>query len=267
MKRSSLFSPVDILYYASPNVAATHEGISAQLIAVVLVVIFFIVIIIFLNFVLFGNTDPWLMSELSKIPLLTVFPYVHDSKRNRSLELTAAYLLHKATTKAFVVNISNISHYSGKTFIIHGLIKYFNLLNKKCLHIHFNKDGSPIMLSELILKLEQQNLIKANNFSELNLDRLSAMDNTLILKLISYLAEFDFIFIESPSVEESTLFLQLSQITKESILIISPRDTRNKLEWLINDILNLGANITQIIYNNPKKTIIKSLYAVESYHK
>jgi hypothetical protein len=123
------------------------------------------------------------------------------------------------------------------------------------------------MLSEIILKLEQQGLLKANNFNELNINLLSAMDNSLILKLISYLTEFDFIFIESPSVEESALFLHLSQITKESILIVSPRDTRNKLEWLINDIINLNANITQIIYNSPKKTIIKSLYAVESYHK
>lgn len=267
MKQSSLFSPVDILYYASPNVAANPVNVSAKLIAVILTIIFFIIIVVFINFVLFSNTDPWLMSELSKIPLLAVFPYIHHSKHNRSIELTASYLLHKVVNKTLVVNISNISHYSGKTYIINGLIKCLNKLNKKCLYLNLCLNDDLITVTELIQKLEQQEQITLNSNSELKINQLSAMDNIQMQKLISSLSNFDFIFLESPSTEDSPLFLHLSQIADESLLIVSPKDTRNKLEWLINDIINLNANITQIIYNNPKKTIIKSLYAVESFHK
>lgn len=273
MKLSSLISPVEILYYASSEVAPAASKGYVKLIGLGLFITLAIMLIIFLNLIFMSNSDPWLMPELSNKPLLAVFPYLNNEERrltHRSTELTVSYLLHRkpeANQHAIVVNMGNISKSGGKTFIISRMIKSLTELNKKCLHVYFELDNSLPSVPNVLSRLKQTTAVQIAAITEMKINGFSAMDNMQVLELLAYFDSMDFIFIESPSTEKSVLFLNLATMIKENILIVSSNDTRNKLEWLINDIKNLSVTIKQIIYNTPKKTLIKSIPSVGSYNQ
>ena len=105
------------------------------------------------------------------------------------------------------------------------------------------------------------------HIQRLNINQVSALDEGLLKQLLELLDEFDFIFFEPPALDSSTLFLNPSRLNVQSIIIVSPQDTRNRIEWFINDTQNLGIIIDQVIYNNPRNKWIKSVYAVESYNQ
>jgi|GEM_PF-3780712 len=268
LKSSSLLSPVKILYYASPDVGPATDNLSPALIAVIIFIVLVVISVLFFYIVFLDNNDPWLMSKLSQIPLLAVFPYCPKRKNtiSRSLDVTRSYLLHQNENSLLIVNIGSMASGAGKSFIISALMNQLEAVNKKCLYITFGLSSEFISLAGIIKQLRQSAALA--NITKLKINVNDTVDSELLLELATYLTkEFDFIFMEAWSIDKSAVFFNLAKVANVSILITVPQDTRNKIEWLINDMNNLKVFPDQIIYNNPRNTIIKSLFSVESYNK
>ena len=270
MKLSSFSSPVEILYYASPYIAQVNQNMTARTLAFGLLGMFIMTVIIFLSVVFLTSGDPWLVSTLTQVPLLTIFPFckMNFKQMMRSVELTTSYILkHTNKTKGNVINFGGITSQSGKTLIIKQLIKSLSILDKKCVYINFGTSEKFQISSKINEQLTNASQNEILGLVEININLVSAMNDIWMLELFSKLNCFDFIFVECPPTEQSTLFLTLSRMVDQSIMIVSAKDNRNKINWLINEINSIKAEINQIIYNNPKYTLIKSIFSIESYNQ
>ena len=271
MKLAGLSSPVEILYYASSDISPEQKALSPKILIGLLVASLIALLLVFFSIVFKDNSDPWLMPKLSDISLLTVVPF--SRKKNiissQVVDLITSYLLSIESPSPKIINIGSISSESGKTSISQEVIKHLTFLGKKCLYIKFGIGKEFKMISETLNLLEaNKQLISRgiNQTSKLYLNTISGLDREKVAQLFSILVEFDFVILESPAAQEHPLYLNLAWSSTRSIIIITPKDTRNKIEWFMNDYTNLNIKIDQIIYNNPHKTLLKSLFAVESYN-
>ncbi len=266
MKLSGLTSPVKVLYYASRNVGPVTDTFSPKLIAGAIFIVIVLIIILFFHIIFIDNNDPWFISTRLKSSLLTIFPYRPKNRDTiyHSVEITISYLLGQGEN--LTINVGSISKASGKTFIISALFKYLSAVNKRCLYVSFGYDSEYIPLAQVIHQLKQN--ANLANITNLKINVQDTVNSMLFLELSSYLeAWFDFIFIESFALEKSAMFFNLLKASDVSFIIAGPDDTKNKIEWLANDMNNLNLFPNKIIYNSPKKNFIKSIFSVESYNK
>lgn len=276
IKFSSISNPVEILNYAPSDVVPIVNKVTLKSIAGLLGIILVCMIVIVMNLLFWGNSDPRMMPELIKTPLLAVIPHLgspQGTKAHRSFELVISYLLqkHQAANRNLVVNMGSITEASGKSFITSMIIQYMNRMGKKSLFIKFGLGDSFKTIPNIISQIQQveHKEVGLDEYLGLEIDVISAMDDKMMQELLSHLKGFDFIFLSATPILKSALFLTLSNVAMENILVVSPKDTRNKLELCIDDFKNLNVKLDRIIFNNPRKTFIKSVYLLlyDSYNQ
>lgn len=272
IKYSGITSPVDVLTYATSDVAPILKPLSAKLIASTLSGVLLLEIFFVLWFTIWMTGDPYLLPHLVGSKLLAIIPYLRDKHKcidysHPGFNLINAYFLRKlaeSKNASVCCNFSSINLGSGKTFIIDAITNYFTKRDKRVLQICFGTTYEFMSVRDVYQHLDEE-----LGFSDLSIKKVkleinigNSMDINGFKQLLSRTNNFDFVFIESWAILDSQVFMNISKLVNENIIISEPRDTPGLVKLMADGFSNLDIKISRIIYNHPKKPLLNSVYSI-----
>lgn len=272
IKYSGITSPVDVLTYASSDVAPITVPLSAKVISSSLAGILLMEIFFVLWFTMWATGDPYLLPHLIGSKLLVIVPHLRNKQkeidyRHPVFNVINAYFLKKLSESSkshFCCNFGSIHQGSGKTFIIDAISNYFTRRDKRVLHILFGNSHEFMSLNEI-----DQCLDEDLGFSDICLKKVylkvsiqNSMDIISFKQLLRRVNDFDFVFIESWAILDSQVFMNMSKLVDENIIISEPNDTPGLVKLMADGFSNLDINISRIIYNHPQKPLLNSVYSI-----
>lgn len=272
IKYSGITSPVDVLTYANSNVAPITVPLSAKVMASSLAGILMVEIFFVLWFTVWMTGDPYLLPHLIDSKLLAIVPYLRNKQkgidyRHPGFNLINAYFLRKlaeSKNASVCCNFSSINLGSGKTFIIDAITNYFTKRDKRVLQICFGTTYEFMSVRDVYQHLDEE-----LGFSDLSIKKVkleinigNSMDINGFKQLLSRTNNFDFVFIESWAILDSQVFMNISKLVNENIIISEPRDTPGLVKLMADGFSNLDIKISRIIYNHPKKPLLNSVYSI-----
>lgn len=272
IKYSGITSPVDVLTYASSDVAPITVPLSAKVMASSLAGILMMEIFFVLWFTVWMTGDPYLLPHLIDSKLLAIVPHLRNKKkgidyRHPGFNVINAYFLRKLSESRksnVCCNFGSINQGSGKTFIIDAISNYFTRRDKRVLHISFGSSHEFMSLNEI-----DQYLDEDLGFSDLCLKKVNlkisiqnSMDIMSFKQLLRRVSNFDFVFIESWAILDSQVFMNMSKLVDENIIVSEPGDTPGLVKLMADGFSNLDISVSRIIYNHPTKPLLNSVYSI-----
>ncbi len=272
IKYAGINSPVEVLTYATSDVAPILKPLSAKLIASTLSGVLLLEIFFVLWFTIWMTGDPYLLPHLVGSKLLAIIPYLRDKHKcidysHPGFNLINAYFLRKlaeSKNASVCCNFSSINLGSGKTFIIDAITNYFTKRDKRVLQICFGTTYEFMSVRDVYQHLDEE-----LGFSDLSIKKVkleinigNSMDINGFKQLLSRTNNFDFVFIESWAILDSQVFMNISKLVNENIIISEPRDTPGLVKLMADGFSNLDIKISRIIYNHPKKPLLNSVYSI-----
>jgi hypothetical protein len=272
IKYAGTNSPVEVLTYATSDVAPILKPLSAKLIASTLSGVLLLEIFFVLWFTIWMTGDPYLLPHLVGSKLLAIIPYLRDKHKcidysHPGFNLINAYFLRKlaeSKNASVCCNFSSINLGSGKTFIIDAITNYFTKRDKRVLQICFGTTYEFMSVRDVYQHLDEE-----LGFSDLSIKKVkleinigNSMDINGFKQLLSRTNNFDFVFIESWAILDSQVFMNISKLVNENIIISEPRDTPGLVKLMADGFSNLDIKISRIIYNHPKKPLLNSVYSI-----
>lgn len=269
---AGISSPIYVLTYATSDVAPILKPLSAKLIASTLSGVLLLEIFFVLWFTIWMTGDPYLLPHLVGSKLLAIIPYLRDKHKcidysHPGFNLINAYFLRKlaeSKNASVCCNFSSINLGSGKTFIIDAITNYFTKRDKRVLQICFGTTYEFMSVRDVYQHLDEE-----LGFSDLSIKKVkleinigNSMDINGFKQLLSRTNNFDFVFIESWAILDSQVFMNISKLVNENIIISEPRDTPGLVKLMADGFSNLDIKISRIIYNHPKKPLLNSVYSI-----
>lgn len=272
IKYAGINSPVDVLTYATSDVAPILTPLSAKLIASSLSGVLLLEIFFVLWFTIWMTGDPNLLPHLVGSKLLAIIPYLRDKRKginysHPGFNVINAYFLRKLaeSKKASVCcNFGSINLGSGKTFIIDTITNYFTKRDKRVLQICFGTTYEFMSVRDVYQHLDEELGFTDTSIRKVKLEINigNSMDINGFKQLLSRTTNFDFVFIESWAILDSQVFMNISKLVDENIIISEPRDTPGLVKLMADGLANLDIQISRIIYNHPKKPLLNSVYSI-----
>jgi len=272
IKYAGINSPVDVLTYATSDVAPIVIPLSAKLIASSLSGVLALEIFFVLWFTVWMTGDPNLLPHLIDSKLLSILPYLRDKRKginysHPGFNVINAYFLRKLaeSKKASVCcNFGSINLGSGKTFIIDTITNYFTKRDKRVLQICFGTTYEFMSVRDVYQHLDEELGFTDTSIRKVKLEINigNSMDINGFKQLLSRTTNFDFVFIESWAILDSQVFMNISKLVDENIIISEPRDTPGLVKLMADGLANLDIQISRIIYNHPKKPLLNSVYSI-----
>lgn len=269
IKFFGITSPVEILSYATDNVAPILVPLSVKVIASYLMILFVLESIVIMYFTIWNTGDPNLLPSWLDCQMLAIFPYLRSKRKgvdytHPSFNVIYAYFLselNKSANGKVVCNFGSIKSFSGKSFLIKAISDYFAEQGKRTLHITFSQDANALNIANILESKEFLNKSQALKVS-LKISIVKQLDLDAFNLLLQQLENFDFILMESPSIIESPSFMNLSKIVDQNIVVAIPYDTVSQIERITNDFANLDVKIDRVIFNHSRKPFLNSIYSV-----
>lgn len=268
IKFYGITSPIEILSYADENVAPIILPLSVKIIAGNLVLILFLEVILVLYFTIWNTGDPKLLPTYLDCHLISIIPYFENpSLGHKEFNIVSSYLLiqfNKAGIKApMIVNFSSITPKSGKTFITSNISDLLYRTGCSVIQIRFGLTDSfnPIEKYLSLFDSDTPPNIMENAIVNIKIPQKQHLIKNLMEKIAPL---FNFIIIESPSISESPLFMNLAHQVQYNIIVSVPQNSTKLAEKVADGFSNLGVTIDKVIYNHPKKPILNSIYSVTS---
>lgn len=269
---AGISSPIYVLTYATSDVAPILTPLSAKLIASSLSGVLLLEIFFVLWFTIWMTGDPNLLPHLIDSKLLAILPYLRDKRkvvsyRHPGFNVINAYFLLKLVNSkntSVFCNFGSINAGSGKTFVIDSISDYFVKRGKRVLQICFGTNYKFISVKDVYQHLDGE-----LGFSDISIKKVklemniaSSMDVNGFKQFFGRVSNFDFIFIESWAILDSQVFMNISKLVDENIIISEPRDTPGLVKIMADGFSNLDINISRIIYNHPKNPLLNSVYSI-----
>jgi hypothetical protein len=272
LKYAGINSPVDVLTYATSDVAPIVIPLSAKLIASSLSGVLLLEIFFVLWFTVWMTGDPNLLPYLVESKLLAIIPYLRDKRKgidysHPSFNVINAYFLRKlaeSKNASVCCNFGSINLGSGKTFIIDAITNYFTKRDKRVLQICFGTSYKFMSVRDVYQHLDEELGFSDQSIKKVKLEINigNSMDINGFKQLLSRTNNFDFVFIESWAILDSQIFMNISKLVNENIIISEPRDTPGLVKLMADGLANLDIEISRIIYNHPKKPLLNSVYSI-----
>ena len=68
-------------------------------------------------------------------------------------------------------------------------------------------------------------------------------------------------FIITPSLIENPLFMNIAKLVDYNVIIATPKDTTELVEYAADNLENLDIHIDGVIFNHPQKPFLRSQYS------
>ncbi|MDD3265799.1 MAG: hypothetical protein PHC75_01295 [Burkholderiales bacterium] len=273
LKYYGITSTVDILTYANSSVVPVTIPLSAKVIVTNLFLLLSCELLIIMYFVFFNQSDPNLLPSLLDSKLLINIPYLKTRKISHRenypyFKVLYSYfiLLSESRQDCVICNVSSIDKGCGKSFVLLPIINQLSLTNKIC-YISFVNDDSGVNLHQVINNMDQISLNGTNNNIVIKVNESSVMGLESLRNMIFKVKEVlgvDFIFIESPAIIYSKIFMDISRIATHNVLVSIPSDKSGVIAHLVQWLDNLSINIDSVIFNHPKRQFIKTTNYIDT---
>ncbi len=269
IKFFGITSPVEILSYATENVAPIIVPLSVKVIASDLMLVFVLEVVLVLYFTIWNTGDPYLLPAWLESSMLAIFPHLRTKKKgvdytHPSFNVLSVYfitLLNQSASKKVICNFGSIYSSAGKTFLIETVINYVAEQGKKVLHIKFSKENNSLDLSNLLTSQSYLNNSPSLKVS-LQISIAKPLDIDSFNLFLERLENFEFVLIESTPIIEDSLFMSMAKIVENNLIISTPADTSSLITRVTDDFANLGVRIDRVIFNHPKKPFLNSVFSI-----
>ncbi len=291
IKYAGLSSPVEVLSYATKDVAPIITPLSPKVILSSLIGILFLQIVVVLYLTIWSPSDPEYIAYATESKLLGIIPFLRDKKGNIAgnhpvFNIIYSYFIqqiNQVSPKTYFCNIGSLEDSSGKSFIIKKVTDYLLSQGKKVLVIRFGWSefdhkvtdvaADPHAYFNVLTSAGRFNsdnhLIDSNHpnqtlLAELILNNQHGIELNYMRQIIDKCSYFDCIFIETPGALDCPIFMNLAQLAEENILVCQPSDNTKMIGLMTQGFANLNIKLSCIIYNHPEKPFLKSVYSYNS---
>lgn len=230
-------------------------------------------IIIVVYFVIFTPGDPYFLPTIIESKLLAIIPHFTKKDKNKVGEFGSTHpkfnpicalfaSFNREYDQVFVCNFGSIGSNSGRYFVIKPIAEYLSI-NFKIIQISFATSGGVDIKTNFSI-IEDYFKLGANKKKnlEVKLDLEGASDIESLDRLLVLCSKlFDYVFIITPSLIENPLFMNIAKLVDYNVIIATPKDTTELVEYAADNLENLDIHIDGVIFNHPQKPFLRSQYS------